>query len=117
MGAVAYGILLLAAVVGFAHILKLCEGFILRSNQPVSVITVAPLAGHIEDMELLARELRTGNNKRRQTRVLLVDTGMDAQTRAVCEKLSKDFDDLILCEDSRAGTLLDQGIAYAQKQS
>lgn len=107
---ITYTILLLAAVVGFAHILSMLEQKLLHSKHQAHTITVVPLSGHVEEMELLIRELRTGRRRKENTNLLLVDAGMDEETRSICEKLCGEYVDLIMCDQCQVGNLLQRSI-------
>ncbi|MDE5852847.1 MAG: hypothetical protein K2G97_02255 [Oscillospiraceae bacterium] len=108
---ISYGILLLAAFIGFIHIFDVIEMWIIRSNQPVNSIVIVPLEGHIDEIEILAREFRSKYRKNDNTSLLFVDVGMDKETRDICETFCGDYSDVLLCDDCQVYNLLKMSIA------
>ena len=84
--AIAYAVLLFAAVIGFVHLFGALERRLLFRKRKSSVISVIPLSGHVEEMELLVRDLLSSQrwNRAQQDAIVLVDVGLDVETRNIC---------------------------------
>lgn len=110
METVFYIALLLAAVIGFAHIFEIFENWLLKPRKKVNTVTIVPLSGHIEDVEQIIRDLKSGDCLKRETQYLLADTGMDKETRDICETLcSKDLS-VTFCESYQISDLLQRSM-------
>ncbi len=115
--AIAYALLLLAAVIGFVHIFGVIERkLIFRKGKP-SIISVIPLKGHIEEIEAMIRDTLSYRRVRgtNMDAIVLVDTGLDAETRDICEKISKDYSGVVLCDDCQLKNLLQRSIGCKQR--
>lgn len=105
---IAYAILLFAAIIGFVHIFGLLEHRLLFRDRGTSVISLVPLNGHIEEVEILVRDLISSQhwNHKEQGTIVLVDIGLDEETRDICEKISKDHSGIIVCDNCELKNLL-----------
>lgn len=114
--AIAYAVLLFAAVIGFVHLFGALERRLLFRKRKSSVISVIPLSGHVEEMELLVRDLLSSQrwNRAQQDAIVLVDVGLDVETRNICEKITKDHSGIVLCDDCQLKNLLQRSICCNQ---
>lgn len=110
--AIAYTVLLFAAAVGFVHLFGVLENKLLFRKRKTSVISVIPLSGRVEEIELLVRDLLSlkHRNQLKQDAIVLVDVGMDDETRDICEKMSKDNSGIVVCDDCQLENLLQRSI-------
>lgn len=113
MAEIAYIILLLAAVIGFAHVIGIIQRKIIFGGKDLHLVSVMPLSGHIEDVELIVRGLisrQRWNHRRTCTTIVLVDAGMDEETREICERISKDRSGVLVCDNCQVGNLIERGM-------
>ena len=97
MDFVLYGIFLFVFTIGFVEILNITERWIVRSKKPPNSIIIIPLYGHMEEIELLAREFKAKFKRNEGANLLLLDMGMDKETRDICEIFCADNRNFILC--------------------
>ena len=100
MLAVWYGALFILLAIGLSELFGLLERWALRSKEPVDGGWVLPMSGHVEQAEYQVRSLVTRcrwKDKSRRARCVVVDEGMDGETRQICELLCRDFPCLTLC--------------------
>lgn len=117
MTVVGYIAIAAAAIIGVAHMIKIVKNRALCSGKKYSIITVVPISGHIEDAELMMRHMMScqeGKGICREDILIIVDMGLDAQTREICERFSKKEERLIVCDDYQIGHLIQQGVLQAK---
>lgn len=97
------------AIVGFSESLKAAGDFLLRPDGGVKFI-VTP-GEHDEQVEYRIRSLvfRASSFTRRGSGplIVVVDTGMDSETRKICELLQKELGCVAICRGDELPSLLD----------
>lgn len=88
------------AVVGFAEVLRCAKKYLL---EPVGkrAAFVVTCAGHDEQIEYCVRSLANRANEIAcggDRLIIVVDAGMDDETRGICERLAHDIDGVTVCK-------------------
>jgi hypothetical protein len=87
------------AVVGFAEVLRYAKKYFL---EPVAkrAAFVVTCAGHDEQIEYCVRALANRVNELScgDRMIVIVDAGMDDETRDICARLSRDIDGVTVCK-------------------
>ncbi len=86
-------LVLLLALYGCMELIRRAAVRIMRPTEPRSGILVLPLSGHCGDVEYQIRAAASQNRWLGETAgaVLILDTGMDEETRALAEKVCADY--------------------------
>ena len=111
MDFILYGIFLFIFTVGFVEILNITERWVVRSKRPPSSIIIIPLCGHMEEIEMLAREFKAKFRRNDRANLLLLDMGMDKETRDICEIFCADNRNFILCYYHQIDNILRKNVA------
>lgn len=111
MTEVIYVVIMVFAMVGFGYLFQLicCR----LSSKNCQIISLLPLSGHIDGLECKIRTLLWQQRMQKlepNNILILVDHGLDIQTRDICEKIDKDFDNVIVCDDCQVGNLIERGL-------
>lgn len=83
-------------------------------KQRYFTVSLLPLSGHVEEAEYQVRSLLAKQKWQMSEPdhiLILVDQGMDMQTRDICEKLGRDYQNVLLCDDCQVGNLVQQGLS------
>ena len=91
------GFFLFVLIIGFIHIVSIFEKWVLKSKIPANIIIIIPISGHMEEMEMLAREYKAKYKHNEKVSLLFLDMGMDKETRDICEIFCADNRNFILC--------------------
>ncbi len=75
-------------------------------------VVLYPVKGHREDVEYLLRALlkRMDRGEARHLRIIIVDCGMDEETRRICSLFLKDNPELELCGAQELNDLISQNV-------
>ena len=92
------GFFLFILIIGFIHIFSMFEKWVLKSKIPTNIIIIIPISGHVEEMEMLAREYKAKYKHNEKVSLLFLDMGMDKETRNICELFCADHTDIMLCD-------------------
>lgn len=84
--------------IGFIHIISIFEKWVFKSKIPVNIIIIIPISGHMEEIEMLAREYKAKYKHNEKVNLLFLDMGMDKETRNICELFCADHTDIMLCD-------------------
>lgn len=91
-------VFVLFAVLGMAEALRLFLFWLLKSKNPGRLYLVLSMRGHDEEAELA---LRSASERVKWmsggAELLLVDRGMDEETRKICDLASEEMPELRLC--------------------
>lgn len=99
---------ILIAVFALVGILELYRVFLLwflKTDNPGKLCLVVPVCGHDEEAEFT---LRTAAERARwigrgETQIICADCGMDEETRRICELMTEDFPEIVLCPVEEIG--------------
>ncbi|MBP3388255.1 MAG: hypothetical protein J6K98_00105 [Clostridia bacterium] len=87
---------LLMALFGCAQGIRWLSGRLLTGGSRQALLLL-PLSGHCEDVEFRVRScLHTASGLRRP--LLVVDTGLDPESRALAEEICRRFEGVWLCD-------------------
>lgn len=91
---IVYAAVLILAVIGLCQLIGWAKQRIIFGKQAFSCVTIIPIKGNQENIELVVRaaigDLRW-NQKQRADQILLLDYGMDEETNMICQLLCKDM--------------------------
>ncbi len=75
-------------------------------------VVLYPVKGHREDVEYLLRALlkKADSGGSRHIRIIVVDCGMDEETRRICSLFLKDRPEIELCEAKELTNLISQNV-------
>lgn len=75
-------------------------------------VVLYPVKGHREDVEYLLRALikKADYGESRQVRIIVVDCGMDEETKHICSLFLKDRPQIELCEAKELTSLISQNV-------
>ncbi len=99
------------AVIGLADIIRSVSAWILSGGRRQYILSVIPCKGHEENMEYLIKSAYSHLKELypcKSCRILLVDYGIDAETKRSCELLCKELDCVLLCDNEEASALLQE---------
>lgn len=88
------------AVVGFAEVLRCAKKYFLEPAEKRAAFVVT-CAGHDEQIEYCVRSLANRVSElpcRADGLIVIVDAGMDDETRDICMRLSRDIDGVTVCK-------------------
>ncbi len=88
---------LLLALYGFAELLCHIAARLLGPGRECGGVWVIPVSGHREDIEVLVREAAARRLRGRPYPVLLLDTGMDEETRRLAERVCAQVGTVDIC--------------------
>ena len=88
-------VVLLLSLYGCVELVRSLSLRLLRSRNPVPAILVLPI-GSCKELEFIVRAAvsRSRWTSDSPSQVLLLDVGMDEQTRLLAEKMSRDFENV-----------------------
>lgn len=95
------------SIIGITDIIRFLTAKILGGNRKQIVLSVIPCSGHEEDIELVIRSAYTqlgaaGSN----SCILLLDCGMDEETRNICRMIQNEIDCVHLCTEAELPAFL-----------
>jgi hypothetical protein len=97
------------AVVGIAEVGRCIRKYLLEPAVKRAAFVVT-CAGHDEQIEYCVRSLENQANELRlggDRLIIVIDAGMDAETRAICEKLEHDISGVTVCKTSELPYIFD----------
>ncbi|MDR1565364.1 MAG: hypothetical protein LBS74_10440 [Oscillospiraceae bacterium] len=85
-------VLIILVILGISQLLGLVSAWILTPRNAQKALTLIPVKGHVEDVELLIRSavLRASWCSNRSMNVIALDCGTDAETADICRKLAEE---------------------------
>lgn len=102
---------LLLALYGCTELIRHVAERLLTPSKACGGVLVIPLSGHHNDIEYI---VRCAAARRRwgaePATVLLIDNGMDAQTKALAEKVCSELGGVGIYEPREMETILDKGL-------
>ncbi len=105
-----YCVLFILLALGISELLGMGERWLLRTPKDPAGILILPLSGHVEQAEYKLRALAARCRWEMGGQDILgivVDQGMDAETRTICELLCQEFSCLMICAPEEARHYLD----------
>lgn len=87
-----------------------------RNSNKVGFIII-PVSGHREDIEYMVRGIlfeESWKDELSSYHIILVDSGLDAETREICALLSKEHDSISICAPQEMESLLERKICAAR---
>ena len=92
-------VFVLFAVVGMLEAFRALVFWLLRTKNPGKLYLIVSMSGHDEEAELVLRSAQErvkwlGSS---EAQVLLVDRGMDEETRKICDSAAAEMPELRLC--------------------
>lgn len=101
-------VFVLFAVLGMVEAFRLFVFWLLKTEKPGKLYLVVPMGGHDEEAELV---LRSACERVRWlpgggAELLLVDCGMDEETRRICDMTCADLPELQFCRPDEVGKII-----------
>lgn len=92
-------IFVLFAIYGIVSSFRIFLFWLLKTQKPGKFYLIISMSGHNEEAELILRSAyeRVQWLPDREAKVLVVDCGMDDETRRICEITAFDFPEIQLC--------------------
>jgi hypothetical protein len=89
-------VVLLLSLYGCVELIRCVTQRLLRIDSTVPSVLVFPISGSCKNMEFIVRSAvsRSRWTSDYPCQVLLLDTGMDEQTRILAEKICRDFENV-----------------------
>lgn len=104
-------VVLLLALYGCTELIRRIAQYVLTPAKTCGGVLVIPLSGHHNDIEYIVRcaaaRRRWGDGP---ARVLLIDNGMDAQTKTLAEKVCAELGGVGIYEPQEMERILDRGL-------
>ena len=94
------GIAGVLGIVGFVEVLRLFFQMLLTADAWRESYVIIPISGHKEDIEYLVRGVlfeEGWKNNLKSCHILVVDGGIDEETRAICELLGREYENVRIC--------------------
>lgn len=104
------------AIWGIVDLIRRLEQYLLSGKEKQYHIVVIPLQGHVENLEYIVRCAASQNlwhNKAMDAEVVLLDQGLDNESKAMCRSLCRD-DSIILCDEYTAKDVISNRILFAK---
>ena len=100
--AILFTIITILSVIGIADLIRLLTEKILGGAKKQVLFSIIPCKGHEEELEYLVRNayIRLSSHGSGSCCILLVDCGMDEETREICGLLCDRLDCVELCEEN-----------------
>lgn len=101
-------VFVLFAVLGMVEAFRLFLFWLLKTKNPGKLCLVVSISGHDEDAELV---LRSACERIRwlpdgKTELIVVDCGMDEETRRICEMACLDLPEIRLCRPDEVSKII-----------
>ena len=96
-------LILFSVSIGIIYLFNFLQYCLLSSKdyeQIYSNFVLIPISGHIDDIELLARKYSTKykiNGCFKGTKIVFIDSGLDEETKNICERFCDNKDNFTLC--------------------
>lgn len=92
-------IFVLFAVLGIVEAFRVFLFWLLKTDHPGKLYLVISMSGHDEDAELVLRSAceRVRWIPDNQTELIVIDRGMDEETRKICEMACDDLPEIHFC--------------------
>ena len=106
-------IVLLLALYGCAELIRRLACFVMAPSKGTAGVLVIPVAGHREDIEYILRSAAVREKwccRRGTGSVLLVDMGMDDETRLLAERVCRELGNIDICTEKRCGEFTAEGL-------
>lgn len=81
---------------GLSELLRFLEKKV-TTNKFSNIISIVPLKGHIENAEYIVRSLMTENRDANTRNIIIIDLGLDRETKEICNILCNQNPDIHLC--------------------
>ncbi len=96
-------IVLLLALYGCAELIRRAVLRILAPTKDCAGVLVIPVSGHRDDIEYVIRSAaaQCGWSRRQGRRALLLDKGMDEETRRIAEAICREVEVVSLCREEK----------------
>lgn len=107
-------VVLLLSLYGCVELVRGIALRLLKSGDSVPAILVLPITGNCRNVEFIVRAAvsRSRWTSDSPSQVLLLDTGMDEQTRVLAEKISRDFENVHISTPKDCGKMFEPGMSY-----
>lgn len=106
-------IVLLLALYGCAELIRRLACFVMAPAKGTAGVLVIPVAGHREDIEYIIRSAAVREKwyyRRRPGPVLLVDMGLDEETRLLAERICRELGNVDIYSEKRADEFAAEGL-------
>lgn len=107
-------LVLLLALYGCTQLIRWLALRLLEPEERDRGLRILPVSGHRDDLEFVVRaaavQRRWAHPLHKPERLLLLDAGMDGETRRVAELLSKDVPGIELWDTEKLEDFLDNGL-------
>lgn len=105
----------LLALWGFVDIIRLIERTFLSRRAKQINIVIIPLTGHVENLEQIVRSAISEQtwSKTESTEIILLDNGLDEETRKLCRILCAEGS-VALCNPHSVCSVLAERIVFAK---
>ena len=104
------------AIWGLVDLIRRLEQYLLSGKEKQYHIVVIPLKGHVENLEYIVRCAQAQNswhNNTKESEIVLLDNGLDNESKAMCRALCKD-ESVALCEQATAKDVISDYILFAK---
>ncbi len=111
MEAIFFTVMTIFSVIGIATVIQWLAGRFLSDAKNQHLISIIPCDGHREDVEYLVKNTyvrMTDQCRCKNCSIILVDCGMDTETRNICNMLVHDLDFVKICGRSEIGTFVQE---------
>lgn len=88
----------------------LLQQFLVKDAHSVRSLVVVALSGKMEDVEFVVRKYLLKYRVDRKTQIVLVDMGLDDQTRNICERFCRTHSGIIFCSNSQLNSILEANL-------
>ena len=95
-------VFVLLAVLGIAELFRLLLFWMLRTENPNRFYLSLSVKGHDEEVEIALRSAleRVRWMGRGEVQLVCIDSGMDEETRRICEVMSEEYPEIRFCTPS-----------------
>lgn len=106
--AILFTVIAFLSVIGIADLIRMLIEKILNGAQKQYLLSIIPCKGHEEELEYLVRNAysRLSGLGSSSCCILLVDCGMDEESRKICEIICEKLDCVELCQENELDCVL-----------
>ncbi len=88
-----------------SEIIRVIEKRIYK-KQNSNIISIIPLSGHVENAEYLIRSSLIEHKNSNKSSIILIDLGMDNETKEICRIMALANSSVIICEKEDLSTII-----------
>lgn len=108
-------VILFLSTVGLIEIFRIIFVSLNKSELNKNIITLLPIYGHVEDIEMLLRSAKYDEinfDSKNNRHIMCLDLGMDDETRRICEIFSQENENIDLCSLKEFNDIMEQATVY-----